>query len=102
MYLKFFGLEKYPFNMTSDPAFLLLTQCHQESVAGLAYAITNRRGIILLTGEAGTGKTTVLSKVLQHIPLRIHSSVIFNPTVTPSEFLELVMIDFGFPTVPSS
>jgi len=102
MYQKFFGLEKKPFNMTPDPAFLYLSAHHQEAVAGLAYAITSRKGFVALTGEAGTGKTTVLTKVLNHLPDRIRSSVIFNPTVTPDEFLELVLADFGMADVPAN
>ncbi len=102
MYQQFFGLEKKPFNMTPDPAFLYLTAHHQEAVAGLAYAITSRKGFVVLTGEAGTGKTTVLTKVLNHLPDRIRSSVIFNPTVNPSEFLELVLADFGITDVTTN
>jgi general secretion pathway protein A len=102
MYEKSFGLEKCPFNMTPDPAFLFFTSHHREAVAGLAYAIMNRKGFVVLTGEAGTGKTTVLSKVLHLFPERIHSSVIFNPTVTADEFLEMAMLDFGMPDVPVS
>jgi general secretion pathway protein A len=102
MYLNSFGLKKNPFQMTSDPAYLYFSPRHRECAAGLAYAIISRKGFVLLTGEAGTGKTTVLTKILQHLPLKIQSSVIFNPTVTAAEFLELVMLDFGFPSAPVS
>ncbi len=88
--------------MTPDPAFLYMSGRHQEAVAGLAYAITSRKGFVALTGEAGTGKTTVLTKVLNHLPDRIRSSVIFNPTVTPNEFIELVLADFGMPDVSAN
>jgi general secretion pathway protein A len=102
MYEKFFGLEKCPFGVTPDPAFLFFTSHHREAVAGLAYAIMNRKGFVVLTGEAGTGKTTVLSKVLHLFPERICSSVIFNPTVAPDEFLEMALFDFGIQDVPAS
>lgn len=102
MYLHHFGLKKNPFNMTADPAFLYFTPRHRECVAGLAYAVTSRKGIVVLIGEAGTGKTTVLTRVLQHLPLKIHPSVIFNPALTPAEFFELVMLEFGFSSVPGS
>jgi general secretion pathway protein A len=102
MYQQFFGLEKRPFDMTPDPAFLYLSAHHQEAVAGLAYAILSHKGCVVLTGEAGTGKTTVLNKVLNHLPGRIRSCVIYNPTLTPAEFFELVLSDFGITSVPTS
>src|ERR1035437_10592543 len=90
MYCKFFGLDKKPFNMTPDPAFLCLTAQHREALVGLTYSILERKGFVVLTGDAGTGKTTLLTRVLQHIPeSKVQSSVILNPTLTPAEFLEL-------------
>ena len=57
MYNTFFGLCKSPFNMTPDPRFLYLTNQHRESLAGLSYAVLARKGFVVLTGDAGTGKT---------------------------------------------
>lgn len=103
MYNHFFGLRNNPFNMTPDPACLFMTTQHREALAGLIYAILERKGFVVLTGDAGTGKTTMLSKALQHLPIsRVQASVILNPTLTPSEFLELSLLDFGFTSVPSS
>ncbi len=103
MYTKFFGLERMPFNLTPDPAFLFLTPKHREALAGLTYAVLERKGFVVLTGDAGTGKTTLLSRVLNHLPAhRIESSVILNPTLTPAEFLEMIMLDFEIPDVPAS
>src|SRR5436190_12965033 len=103
MYLQAFGLTKHPFNMTPDPAFLYLTAQHREVLAGVAYAVLNRKGFVVLIGDAGTGKTTMLTRVLGYLPSdRIQSSVILNPTLTPSEFLELAMADFGIADVPQS
>jgi general secretion pathway protein A len=103
MYNQFFGLRKKPFNMTPDPGFLFLTAQHREALVGLTYAILDRKGFVVLTGDAGTGKTTLLARVLQYLPAnRIQSSVILNPTLTPSEFLELAMLDFGISDVPPS
>ena len=64
MYKRFFGLRESPFNVNPDPRYLFLTQRTQEAMAGLTYGIQNRKGIILLTGEVGTGKTTLLNKLL--------------------------------------
>jgi general secretion pathway protein A len=103
MYKEFFGLQKLPFNLTPDPAFLFLPAKHREALAGLTYSILERKGFIVLTGDAGTGKTTLLSSVLNILPSdRIQSSVILNPTLTPSEFLEMVLLDFDISDVPAS
>lgn len=103
MYQDFFGLQKLPFNLTPDPEFLFLPAKHREALAGLTYAVLERKGFVVLTGDAGTGKTTLLSNVLKHLPAdRIQSSLILNPTLTASEFLEIVLLDFGIHNVPAS
>jgi general secretion pathway protein A len=103
MYNAFFGLTRKPFNLTADPAFLFLTEQHREALAGLTYAILDRKGVLVLSGMAGAGKTTLLGWVLQKLPAgKIHSSVILNPTLTRNEFLELAMLDFGIPEIPAS
>jgi len=103
MYHEFFGLQKAPFNLTPDPEFLYLTPHHREALAGLTYAILARKGFVVLTGEAGTGKTTILTRILSHLPVtRVESSVIVNPTLSPAEFLESALLDFGFHDVPAS
>src|SRR5713101_3110383 len=96
MYYKFFGLQKEPFGMTPDPSFLFLSAAHREALAGLTYAILSRKGFAVLTGDAGTGKTTLLTRVVKSVPdSRACFSVVLNPTLTPAEFLELVLLDFG-------
>jgi general secretion pathway protein A len=103
MYTAFFGLTKKPFNMTPDPAFLYLTDQHREALAGLTYAILDQKGFLALSGMAGAGKTTLLAWVLQKLPVtKVQSSVILNPTLTPSEFLEMAMLDFGITDIPES
>ena len=103
MYEEFFGLRALPFNLTPDPAFLFLPSKHREALAGLTYAVLARKGFVVLTGDAGTGKTTLLTSALTHLPEgKVHSSVILNPTLTPAEFLELVLLDFGMPDIPTS
>jgi general secretion pathway protein A len=103
MYNERFGLSQDPFNMTPDPSFLFMTTQHREALAGLTYAILQHKGFVVLTGEAGTGKTTLLSRVLRSLPAsRFQFSLILNPTLTPSEFLELALLDFGIADVPSS
>lgn len=103
MHNQFFGLQKNPFNMTPDPGLLFIPPQHREALAGLTYAILSRKGFATLIGDAGTGKTTLLARTLQCLPsARFHSSVILNPTVTPAEFLEMILLDFGIADVPPS
>jgi general secretion pathway protein A len=103
MYNHFFGIQRAPFNLTSDPDFLYLTPQHREALAGLSYAILARKGFVVLTGSAGTGKTTLLTRIMQHLPVAsVQYSVILNPTLSPSEFLEAVLMDFGFKDIPAS
>jgi general secretion pathway protein A len=103
LYKDFFGLQKLPFNLTPDPAFLYLPQKHREALAGLTYAVMERKGFVVLTGDAGTGKTTLINSVLSRLPAgRVESSFVLNPTLSASEFLEIVMLDFDIPDVPAN
>ena len=103
MYKDFFSLQKLPFNLTPDPAFLFLPPKHREALAGLTYAVLERKGFVVLTGDAGTGKTTLINSVLSRLPAeRVESSIILNPTLTASEFLESVLLDFDIPDLPAS
>ena len=103
MYERYFGLTHNPFSMTSDPTLLYMTSSHREALAGLAYAIMERKGFVALTGEAGTGKTSLLARTLKVLPTsRVVSSVILNPTLDEAEFLEIMLVDFGFQNVPDS
>jgi len=103
MYLQHFGLEKTPFSLTPDPRFLFLTPRHREALAALLFAVTERKGFMVMTGDAGTGKTTLVRKLLLSIPITCAQfSVIVNPAVNRSEFLECVLMDFGVENVPES
>ena len=101
MYKSFFGLRENPFNVNPDPRYLYLTQHAEEALASLTYGIRNRRGFVLLTGEVGTGKTTLVNKLLdwlhrQHLP----TAFVFNPRLSVQEFFEFMMADFGIPCDP--
>jgi type II secretory pathway predicted ATPase ExeA len=98
MYKKFFGLKENPFNVNPDPRYLFLTRHTEEALACLTYGIENRKGFILLTGEVGTGKTTLLNKLLDHLHRgRVATAFVFNPRLNVSQFLDFVMADFGIP-----
>jgi general secretion pathway protein A len=87
MYTSFFGLSEKPFAITPDPRYLYLSERHAEALAHLAYGISEAGGFIQLTGEVGTGKTTVLRSLLQQLPPHCDVALILNPRVTPGEFL---------------
>ena len=103
MYRNFFGLKDPPFSMAPDARVLFKTEQHLESLAGLIYTILNRKGLAVLTGDAGTGKTTLLTRALQNVTAYgVRSSMIFHPTLGVDDFLELVLLDFGITEVPAS
>lgn len=103
MYHSFFGLTNDPFRMTPDPSVICLTERHKEALAGLGYAILNHKGFTVLTGDAGTGKTTLVSRIVQTVPReKVSFSVILNSVLTPSEFLESALMDFGLQEIPAS
>ena len=96
MYKKYFGLQANPFNPNPDPRFLFLTAAMREALAGLAYGIKNRKGFLLLTGEVGTGKTTLLNRLLEWLQEEhVATAFIFNSRLNETEFFDFVMADFG-------
>jgi general secretion pathway protein A len=95
MYETFFGLRERPFDLTPNPRYLVLTDSHQEALSNLEYAIASRKGITLLVGEAGSGKTTVIRAAIERQPARVHSVHLNNPTMTRAEFTELLALRMG-------
>jgi len=103
MYLDFYGLREKPFNLTPDPRFVFLSKNHKEAFAHLLYGIRNHAGFILLTGEVGSGKTTVLRTLLSQLDADHHrTALIFNPCLSPAELLRNINREFGIPTDLSS
>jgi type II secretory pathway predicted ATPase ExeA len=98
LYKNFFGLKSVPFSVSPDPRYLFLTKHTQEALACLTYGIAERKGFILLSGEVGTGKTTILNRLLDWLHERqIATSFIFNPQLTVPEFFNFMMDDFCIP-----
>jgi len=95
MYLSFFGLTEKPFAITPDPRYLYLSERHAEALAHLLYGINESGGFIQLTGEVGTGKTTVVRTLLSRVPHHADVAVILNPRVTPVEFLLTICEELG-------
>jgi general secretion pathway protein A len=98
MYKEFFGLRANPFNVNPDPRFLFLTRHTEEALACLTYGIQSRKGFVLLTGEVGTGKTTLLNKLMEWLRVQqVATAFIFNSQMDVPQFLEYMMADFGIP-----
>src|SRR5579862_8223034 len=98
MYQKFFGLRESPFNVNPDPRYLFLTRQIQEALAGLTYGIQNRKGFILLTGEVGTGKTTLLNRLLDWLHgRRAKTAYIFNSRLDVNQLFDFIMAEFEIP-----
>ena len=102
MYTSFFGLTEKPFAITPDPRYLYLSERHAEALAHLAYGIAEAGGFIQLTGEVGTGKTTVLRSLLQQLPPHCDVALILNPRVTPAEFLQCICDELHVQVLPAA
>ena len=99
MYLEFYGFREKPFNLTPDPRFVFLSKTHREAFAHLLYGINHRVGFIGLTGEVGSGKTTVLRTLLSQLdPDRHRTALIFNPCLSARELLQNINREFGITT----
>ena len=98
MYWEFFGFKEPPFALTPNPAFLFLSAPHQEAFAHLLFAIENRAGFIELSGEVGTGKTTIIRTLLNQLDPETHrTALIFNPTLSPLGLFREINAEFGLP-----
>ena len=95
MYKAYFGLSENPFNLSPDPEFLYRSPQHEEALANLIYGVRSRKGFIVLAGEVGTGKTTMLECLRDYLDSqRIEFAFIFNSRLTPDQFFEMIAYDF--------
>ena len=96
MYQNFFGLRESPFNVNPDPRYLYMTRQAQEALACLTYGIRTRKGFIVLTGEVGTGKTTLLNRLLDWLRNdHVATAFIFNSRLSVPQVFDFIMADFG-------
>ncbi len=95
MYASFFGLSEKPFAITPDPRYLFMSERHAEALAHLLYGITEAGGFIQLTGEVGTGKTTIVRSLLERMPGHADVAVILNPQLTPLQFVLTICEELG-------
>lgn len=95
MYKSFFGLKENPFNVSPDPRYIFLTKEIEEALSGLMYGIQTRKGILTLTGEVGTGKTTLVNRLLDWLNgERIKSAFLFNSRMNSSQLFDFVLAEF--------
>jgi general secretion pathway protein A len=96
MYKNFFHLSRNPFEASPDPRFLSMLEGTREALAGIEYGVSAHKGVMVLTGEVGTGKTTLLRRALESFGTKnVHFSYVFNPRFEVLDFLEFILFDFG-------
>ncbi len=98
MYLSFFALKQKPFTITSNPSFLFLSQRHKEALSYLTYGIHERVGFIEITGEVGTGKTTICRALLNQLDEKTKTAFIFNSDLSGLQLLQTIVADLGIKT----
>lgn len=95
VYLDLYGLREAPFSITPDPEFMFLSRTHLNAIERLQYGVSNRMGFMLLTGEVGTGKTTLCRYLLEELAKAANTVYILNPTLTGKELLQSILDDLG-------
>lgn len=95
MYLEYLGLREKPFSITADPSFLYLSKRHREALSHMVYGIRERKGFIEITGEIGTGKTTLCKTLLRHLDPNTKTALILQPGLSELQLLQSVVQDFG-------
>ena len=95
MYREFFNLKENPFNITADPDFFYSSRRHAEAFSHLVYGIEQRKGILMVTGEIGTGKTTICRILLNRLGAKIKSAFILNPNFSDLQLLKIIIKDLG-------
>jgi len=96
MYKSFFGLKDNPFNVNPDPRYLFLTKEIEEALSGLMYGLQNRKGFITLTGEVGTGKTTLVNRLLEWLQQRkVRTAFLFNSRMNTNQMFDFILAEFG-------
>src|ERR1700730_11982655 len=96
MYKVFFGLKENPFNVNPDPRYLYFTKEIEEALSGLKYGVQNRKGFITLTGEVGTGKTTLVNRLLDWLHgQKVRTAFLFNSRMNTSQLFDFILAEFG-------
>jgi type II secretory pathway predicted ATPase ExeA len=96
MYLEYFGLSEQPFRLTPDSDFLFMSEPHRRAKAYMDYSVWNREGFVVITGEIGCGKTTLIQKLLSELDKNVVVAKVFQTQLDEVEFLQAVLVEFGF------
>lgn len=102
MYKDFYQFKENPFNITADPDFFYTSGRHEEALSHLIYGINNRKGILVITGEIGTGKTTLCRTLLSRLESNVKTALILNPSFSDLQLLQLILKDLGVQTKEKS
>jgi general secretion pathway protein A len=102
MYERFFGLADLPFRLTPDPRYLFLSSRHADALAHLTLGLTESSGFVCITGDVGTGKTTLLRHFLAGLATDVHAAYVFNPALTSLELLQTINAELGLPATSGS
>jgi len=103
MYKSFFGLKENPFNVNPDPRYLFLTKEAEEALSGLMYGVQNRKGFITLIGEVGTGKTTLINRLLDWLhQRRARTAFLFNSRMNTNQMFDFILAEFGISCEPQN
>src|SRR5713101_4682935 len=102
MYEQFFGLEDEPFRLTPDARYLFLSSKHADALAHLRLGLTESSGFVCITGDVGTGKTTLLRTFIEELGSEVATAYIFNPALSALELLQTINAEFGLPSESSS
>jgi general secretion pathway protein A len=102
MYKDFFNFRELPFKLVPNPAFMFLSRSHEEALAHLSYAVAQGDGFVEITGEVGTGKTTLCRSFLESLDQKFEAAYIFNPKLDSMQLLKAVNDEFGIDSIPNS
>src|ERR1041384_2220112 len=95
MYEEYYGFAEKPFSLTPDPKYLYRTESHANAFALLQYAIRRREGFVVVTGDIGTGKTTLCRALLEQIDRTTFTALVLNPFLSEDDLLKRILLDFG-------
>jgi general secretion pathway protein A len=98
MYKEFYQIKENPFNVTADPGFYFSSTHHNEAFSHLVYGIKDRKGILVVTGEVGTGKTTICRTLLSNLDDKVKTAFILNPRFSDLQLLQIIIKDLGLKT----
>src|SRR3990167_5686932 len=102
MYLEYLGLREKPFSITADPSFLYLSRKHREALSHMVFGIRERKGFVEITGEVGTGKTTLCKALLRHLDASTKTALILQPDLSEVQLMYAIIKDFGLNPMKSN